>query len=43
MSINAREDQSFTDRHIAAKNAHATASAEAAAIVEVSAAPAEAP
>jgi transposase len=34
---------SFTDRHIAAKNAHAAASAGAAAIVEVSAAPAEAP
>jgi transposase len=34
---------SFVDRHIAAKNAHATASAGAAAMDEVCAAPAEAP
>jgi hypothetical protein len=38
-----RGRMSFTDRYIAAKNAHAAASAGTAAIGEVSAAPAEAP
>ena len=43
MLLERRGRMSFTDRHIAAKKAHPTASAGAAAIVEVCAAPVEAP